>query len=438
MREKLINICKKTFDFLKKYKIGILLAISFLIVLIFVFLIAREYNIKTNNLTKLAIENKFDEMALMPKYEAPKEEKKEDEVKTPPIVIASINDKEDGQKQHRQKDNSSVHSIKEAKKQYEASGTSFGIDVSHHQGAINWAKVKQSGVEFAMIRVGYRGYGNGKVLVDSLFEQNIKGALANGIKVGVYFYSVAKNEIEALEEAKLTLEMIKGYNITYPVVFDLEDFNRHRLEGVSYTQLNKNAIAFLNKVKSAGYTPMIYGSKSTFGPIWSSNTLNKYKVWLAHYTDKTNYSGTYNMWQYTSSGKVNGISTRVDLNIAYFKYTTNESEKATSSNEVTKDPNKEAIDKVKFTEQKDTVITTTNLKLRKSPTTELDNVILTINSEVEVARIAISDKWSKVTYNGNVGYISNDYIKVKEDEVILDEPTEEEVEVKIEETPSEN
>lgn len=415
MKENIIKNYQKTLNFLINYKIWILLIIVIMIILLFTFLVFKEYKNKETNLTKLEIENMYDEMALMPKYNIPKEESVlEENIETPPIVVAPINDKEDGQKQNRQQDNSSVHSINEAKKQYETSGTSFGIDVSKHQGNIDWFKVKQSGVDFAMIRVGYRGYGNGKVLVDPLFKQNIEGALSNGIKVGVYFYSVAKNEIEALEEAALTIEMIKGYNITYPVVFDLEDFDRYRLKGVSYIQLNKNAMAFLNKIKSAGYTPMIYGSKSTFGSIWSNSTLSSYKVWLAHYTDKTNYSGRYNMWQYTSSGKVNGISTRVDLNIAYFKYTTDESKKAMSSNEITKDPNQEAINKVKFTDQKDIVITTTNLKLRKSPTIELDNVILTINNGVEVERIAISDKWSKIIYNGNTGYVSNEYIKLKE------------------------
>ena len=144
-------------------------------------------------------------------------------------------------KQNRPKDTRGSFTVNDIK-QYETSGTSLGIDVSKYQGNINWSKVKQDGIDFAIIRVGYRGYGTGKIVMDPYFKKNIEGALANNIHVGIYFYSVAKNEMEALEEANFTINAIKNYNITYPVAFDLEDFNRHRLAGVSYDQLNKNAI----------------------------------------------------------------------------------------------------------------------------------------------------------------------------------------------------
>lgn len=355
--------------------------------------------------------------AVIPTYEVKKEE-----VKAPEIVIAPVNDKEDGQGRNRGQDNSKVRNIGDAKKQYETGGTSFGVDVSKYQGTINWAKVKQSGVDFAMIRAGYRGYETGKLVADPYVYQNIEGALKNGIHVGIYFYSVAKNEAEAREEALLTLEIIRGYNITYPVAYDLEDFNRYRLAGVSNAQLNKNAIAFLNTIRNAGYTPMLYGSKSTFGTIWSNSTLNSYKVWLAHYTAQTNYSGRYNMWQYTSSGTVNGISGRVDLNIAYFKLTTNPVYKAKDESEVSLDPNQKAIDNAGITNTNEQVVTTARINFRKSPTTSLDNIISLIESGVEVTKTGISSdgKWARIVYNNITGYVSNDYLMKKEEPVVVE------------------
>lgn len=297
----------------KIFNIKALKYLPFLIILILDIILSVSYNNILNQKTNYIASNiSLLKKVNTPTYTVPVVQE------TPEIVVAPVNDKEDGMKQNRKKDTRGNFTVNDIK-QYETSGTSLGIDVSKYQGDINWSQVKQDGIEFAIIRVGYRGYGTGKIVMDPYFKKNIEGALANNIHVGVYFYSVAKNEMEALEEANFTINAIKGYNITYPVAFDLEDFNRHRLSNVSYDQLNKNAITFLNRIRSAGYTAMHYGSKNTFGPIWNMNNLNKYKVWLAHYTDKTNYAGKYNIWQYTSNGIVKGINGRVDLNIAYFK-----------------------------------------------------------------------------------------------------------------------
>ena len=385
--------------------------LPFVIILILDIILSVSYNNILNeevsyNASNANLQNKF----AVPTYTPPKKET------APVIVVAPIIDKEDGQGSSREKDDRGNFSVADVK-QYETSGTSVGIDVSKYQGKIDWAKVKQDGIDFAMIRVGYRGYGSGKIVMDPYFKQNIQGARANGIHVGVYFYSVAKNEMEALEEANWTINAIKEYNITYPVAFDLEDFNRHRLSGVSYTQLNKNAVVFLNRIQSVGYTPMHYGSKSTFGPIWNMNTLNKYKVWLAHYTDKTNYSGKYNMWQYTSNGKVSGISGLVDLNIAYFKLSSNQNDQITNDSELSKDPNAEAIKKVNFTDVNEEVITITQTDFRKSPTTELDNKISVIPSEVKFIRTGISSEWSRVSYQNQTGYILNSQLKIYEESV---------------------
>ena len=156
--------------------------------------------------------------------------------------------------------------------------------------------------------------------------------------------------------------------------------------------------------------------------IWSNSTLNSYKVWLAHYTAQTNYSGRYNMWQYTSSGTVNGISGRVDLNIAYFKLTTNPVYKAKDESEVSLDPNQKAIDNAGITNTNEQVVTTARINFRKSPTTALDNIISLIESGVEVTKTGISSdgKWARIVYNNITGYVSNDYLMKKEEPVVVE------------------
>lgn len=382
--------------------------LPFIIILILDILLSVSFNETLNktNLYSITNLNLLTDFSA-PTYTVPKitEPKK--------IEIAPINDKEDVQKKTRDVDNTSPSKISDAK-QYETSGTSVGIDVSKWQGNIDWKKVKQSGVEFAMIRVGYRGSQTGKIVMDPYFIKNIKGALTNNIHVGVYFFSMARTEAEAIEEANWTINAIKNYHVTYPIAFDLESFGLDRLAGVSNSQLNKNAVAFLNQIQSCGYTAMHYGSKSKFGPIWNMNILNKYKIWLAHYTNKTNYAGKYNMWQYTSKGIVPGINGNVDLNIAYFKLSTNEKDEIKDDGALSIDPNAEAIKKVQFTEVNEEVITTSQAEFRKSPTTELDNKILIVNTDTKLIRIGISNEWSKVSYQNQIGYILNSQLKVYE------------------------
>lgn len=240
------------------------------------------------------------------------------EVKIPTSKVSSLNSSEDAES--NKKTGGSVVSQKETESMFENVGTkSMGIDVSHHQGKIDWAQVKASGVEFAIIRVGYRGQTSGGIYEDAYFKTNITGAIANGIKVGVYFYSTAVNENEALEEAAWVVRKISTYNITYPVVYDFEDFNAYRCANVGGAQATSNALTYLSFVKSNGYEPMMYANK---GDITSRMSRGSFpcKFWLAHYTSQTDYTGNYNMWQYTSKGTVPGISGYVDMNIAYFSY----------------------------------------------------------------------------------------------------------------------
>ena len=211
----------------------------------------------------------------------------------------------------------------------ENSNITYGIDVSHWQGKIDWTKVKNAGVEFAIIKVGGRSIGDsGSLYMDSCYNYNIQQALANGIKVGVYFFSQAITEHEAIEEASVVLENIKGYKITYPIVFDWEDGKNYRgnKANLSKTQYINITKAFCETIKNAGYEPMMYGNAYSSMAKYAAPALSgDYKFWLASYTNDLNkapkYSGIYQMWQYTSSGTVDGISGRVDLNVAYFGYT---------------------------------------------------------------------------------------------------------------------
>ena len=245
---------------------------------------------------------------------------KDKKVKVPKSKVSSVNSSEDAESS--KKNGGANVSQDQAQTMFENVGTkSMGIDVSHHNGKINWTKVKESGVEFAMIRVGYRGQSSGGIYEDAYFKTNINGAVAAGIKVGVYFYSTAINEDEALEEAAWVVKKIAPYRITFPVVYDFEDFNSKRCVNVGGAECTKNANTFLNYVKSKGYEPMMYANKSDITSRLSRGSFSC-KFWLAHYTTQTDYTGNVNMWQYTCKGSVPGISGNVDMNVAYFNYGT--------------------------------------------------------------------------------------------------------------------
>ena len=242
--------------------------------------------------------------------------------KTPKSKVAAPKAKDDPESS-KKKGGSEV-SQEETATMFENTGVkSYGIDISSWQGNINWAAVKASGIDYAIIRAGYRGYGSGAMMEDAYFRQNVKNATANGIKVGVYFYSAAVNETEALEEAMWIVKNISTYRITYPVVYDCEEIGvaGHRTADVSGAQAASNARTFLNYVQSMGYEPMLYANKSDIGKMGRGNFGCKF--WLAHYTSNgqpTDYTGSHHMWQYTSAGSVPGISGKVDMNVAYFSY----------------------------------------------------------------------------------------------------------------------
>ena len=197
-----------------------------------------------------------------------------------------------------------------------------GIDVSKYQGKIDWERVKADGVDFAIIRLGYRGYTKGQIFRDARWEENIQGALDAGIQVGVYFFSQAINEEEAVREAQVVLDAIEGYDITFPVVYDVEEAGSSaaRTNGLSVAQRTANTIAFCETVADAGYRPMIYSYTRVLAAMLDLSQLTQYDKWVAQYYDAPFFPYEYQMWQYSSTGKVDGISGNVDMNLCFVDY----------------------------------------------------------------------------------------------------------------------
>lgn len=207
-------------------------------------------------------------------------------------------------------------------KEAEVVTSKTGIDVSYHQREIDWEKVAADGIDFVMIRVGYRGYETGNVTIDSSFEQYINGASAAGLDVGVYFYSQALNADEAKEEADAVIKAVSGYKLTYPVVFDWEISGEKtaRTADVSVNDVTDAAVTFCDTVAEAGYIPMIYSVKKCALMKMDLTRLAGYHFWFAEYKDEPTYPYDFQMWQYASDGYVDGVNGEVDLNISFVDY----------------------------------------------------------------------------------------------------------------------
>lgn len=196
----------------------------------------------------------------------------------------------------------------------------MGIDVSKWNKEIDWDKVKKAGVEFAIIRVGYRGATTGSLVEDPYFEANMKGAARAGIPVGVYFFTQALNTVEAVEEASMVTALCRDYKISYPVFIDVEGLGGSgRADGLDVETRTAVSSAFCATMESAGYRAGVYSSRNWLNQMLDMDKLNDYVVWLAEYRDVPIYQGYYHMWQYTSSGQVDGIEGRVDFNLSYLK-----------------------------------------------------------------------------------------------------------------------
>ncbi len=197
---------------------------------------------------------------------------------------------------------------------YKNENTEIGIDVSKWQGDVDFTKVKNAGATFVIIRVGSQNGVNGEYVLDPYFKQNIENALKNNLKVGIYFYSYADNNKEAQKQAKWVIKQIKNYDVTLPIAFDFESFNSFNDMELSIFGLNQVAENFIETVQKAGYNGILYGSKNYLNSIWK---YHEQPVWLAHYTNQTNYDKEYFMWQMCSDGKIDGINGYVDINILY-------------------------------------------------------------------------------------------------------------------------
>ena len=201
-----------------------------------------------------------------------------------------------------------------------------GIDVSDYQQDIDWGKVKADEIDFAMIRVGFRGFTEGGLMADKRFVENMTGAIENDIDVGVYFFSQAITEEEAVQEAQYVIDQIKDFNITYPVIYDWEPITNHAENAIPRTRdctaddLTRFTIAFCEEIKNNGYYPAFYTNKNMGYSMYDLEELKDYDMWYAEYQDIPSFYYHFDMWQYTESGTINGISVPVDLNLSMKPY----------------------------------------------------------------------------------------------------------------------
>lgn len=211
---------------------------------------------------------------------------------------------------------------------YGAKASLVGIDVSQWNGTINWSKVKADGIDFAIIRVGFRGYGTSTPIKPVTLDKNVRTNIVNakkaGIAVGLYFFSQAISIDEALEEAGACVNIARQYGIQYPIYFDTEYSNPDRdgrADSLSKAKRTDIAVAFCEAVKNAGYAPGVYASKSFYDDELQFSRLSSYNIWVAHYTSKnTDFRYSYKIWQYSSTGSVSGISNNTDMNISLYDY----------------------------------------------------------------------------------------------------------------------
>lgn len=302
----------------------------------------------------------------------------------------------------------------------ETAEATLGIDVSKYQGTIDWAQVKAAGVDFAMIRVGYRTKSTGILYEDPGARYNLQEATKNGIKAGAYFFSSAVNEQEAREEADWVAGFIAKYKITYPVAYNCEGFQSADSRQYNLTKEERTGIAcaFLDAVAGSGYTPMFYASRNEMegSAQWDMAVLGgRYRIWVSQYPEKpfpetaaSTYSGAHVMWQYTSQGQVAGVKGKVDVNVAYFGYS-QEAEAKDSTPAQAVEANPEVG--INFTEVEETVTAKDQTNLRNLPTTEGSAVVYTLKNGERAERTGVgSNGWDRVVYNGQKLYAVHNFL----------------------------
>ncbi|MCR5032599.1 MAG: glycoside hydrolase family 25 [Lachnospiraceae bacterium] len=303
----------------------------------------------------------------------------------------------------------------------ENNSVTYGIDVSRFQGTIDWTQVAGSGVQFAMVRVGYRDAVTGEIKADTNAKYNMQEAEKVGIKIGAYFFSTAITQDEAVEEANWVTEQIAKYPITYPVGYNCEGFENpsSRQVNLSKDERSNIAKAFLNQIYSAGYTPIFYASRGELqgDAKWNTSQIQQtYKIWMAWYNQNTDsiatgpaYDGQCAMWQYTNQGTVPGISRPVDVDVAYFGYDGTEQAKDTSERE-TASADVEALMHFDPADENVTAKNTTNLRNKPSHGEDSTVMVTLTNGQVAHRTGTSPSGWSRVEYEGGVYYAVSSYL----------------------------
>lgn len=350
------------------------------------------------------------------------EPKSHQETEPEPIVI-EIPDEEDPQSivmEEQKEDGGAEVDFEQLSEWTPPSEVTMGIDVSKYQGKIDWKKVAGAGIDFAMIRVGHRTLVDGKLVADDTAEYNMQQATKHGIKIGVYFFSTAVNEVEAKEEAEFVAGIIRTHRITYPVAYDCEGFEKkgNRQYGMSIEQRTSLAITFMETIAGYGYSPMFYGSKSDMQDElqWDMELISSYNIWVAQYpgtpypeTKTSTFGSPHVMWQYTSKGRVPGINGNVDMNVAYFGFTEVAPPKEEGGDE---DVQLHPEATMKFEEVEEQVTAKEKVNLRSIPSQGTDSVIkYTLLNGETATRTGISPSgWSRIVYQGEVCYAVTSYL----------------------------
>ena len=303
----------------------------------------------------------------------------------------------------------------------ETDQVTIGIDVARYQGTIDWAQVAASGIDFAMVRVGYRADASREICADTNAKYNMQEAQKNGIKVGAYFFSTAVSAEEAEEEADWVADYISQYQITYPVAYDCEGFDQPDSAQYNLTNAQRTdiAIAFMQEIYNRGYTPMFYASMGELSgnAKWDTSRIEgSYRIWVSQYpsvpypqTGKSSYSGTHAMWQYTNRGTVAGIGRPVDVNVAYFGY---EGTAQAQNDETPEEAHADVEALMNFTEVNENVTAKDSTNLRSIPSQGEDStVVYTLRNGETAVRTGVSDSgWSRLTYNGQTVYAVSSYL----------------------------
>ncbi len=298
-------------------------------------------------------------------------------------------------------------------------GVHNGIDVSKWQGKIDWQKVKNSGIDFAVIRIGFRGE-NGNIYKDDYADYNIQQAHKAGILVGVYFFSTAINTTEAENEAGWVKENIKNYPISLPVVYDCEGFDNadSRMNSLTAAQRTDNALSFINTVKAYGYESMFYASKNDLQSSFETERIEKNaKIWIAYFdggiypnVQTPDYNGEYSMWQYTNKGVVSGVSGDVDLVVSYEEFSEKASKEQGKVEEAVAPKPKDS----NYTDANDKVTAKDIVNLRESASTT-SKIVGELKAGEYLERTAIGNNgWSKLNYNGKTVYAVSSYLTNEE------------------------